>query len=105
VSNRASNRRRDDIVSLRLERDDLREGVLAFPPAHGPQETRASNSQPRSAATRRRSRNGRGSASSPSRKNASRTASSSTTATRCAALSLRGKAGRRPRVAPRRRSA
>src|ERR1700749_1741416 len=38
VSNRASNRRRDDIVSLRLERDDLREGVLAFTPAHGPQE-------------------------------------------------------------------
>src|SRR5207302_5416474 len=38
VSNRASNHRRDDIVSLRLERDDLREGVLAFTPAHGPQE-------------------------------------------------------------------
>src|SRR5205807_7667201 len=38
VSNRASNRDRNDIVSFRLERDDLREGVLAFTPAHGPQE-------------------------------------------------------------------
>src|SRR5258706_14767809 len=34
LSNRASNRR-DDIVSLRLERDDLRDGVLALAPAHG----------------------------------------------------------------------
>ena len=38
VSNRASTRHRDDIVSLRLERDDLREGVLAFTPTHRPEE-------------------------------------------------------------------
>src|ERR1041384_3162060 len=38
VSNRASNLRREEIVSRRLEDDDLRDGVLAFRPVHRPEE-------------------------------------------------------------------
>ena len=94
VSNHASNRRRDDIVSLRLERDDLREGVLAFTPTHGPEEPHLAH------------RAGRRTPTTPTNFGQmvedgtlpateaphSRTASSSTTATRCAARSRRERA-------------
>ena len=38
VSNRASNLRRDEVVSRRFEDASTRDGVLAFRPAHGPEE-------------------------------------------------------------------
>src|SRR5205085_11931729 len=38
VSNRASNLRREEIVSRRFEHDEPRDGVLAFRPVHGPEE-------------------------------------------------------------------
>src|SRR5437764_9106193 len=51
VSNRASNLRREEIVSRRFEDDDPRDGVLAFRPVHGPEEPHLPH-RPRSVARR-----------------------------------------------------
>src|SRR5205823_13930536 len=51
VSNRASNLRREEIVSRRFEDDDPRDGVLALRPVHGPEEPHLPH-RPRSVARR-----------------------------------------------------